>query len=403
MFCFVITNAQVNFSTPTNYSTYGSPTIIISEDFNGDGNKDLATANQYLGSISILINNGTGSFIVDSNYINSLRPNSLTCNDFNGDGNIDIITSNITDNSLSVYLGNGMGNFQNTNNIVITPIPNNGQSWSIVSADFNGDNNIDLAVGSTIPNSAFISILLGNGSGGFSPPLNINVGSFPYSITNLILDYSSSLYATSSDNIGIQYTTYLSGSNPDPTYYFEIVKSSSLETQVSLGIPYFSNTNFIPLNSSSLYNIRLYSGNNKQNNLYIYNSASILVLTSSWIGTSSYGITLNPTASNFYFVSASVNTICCSPFLTSITDDGSSLFFSYITGSCGTYSGSISIQSSPDQYTWTPIGTGSFISPFTASVSIPYGTPYYRLVAQCSGGISSDPSNTLYYGAEPPV
>jgi hypothetical protein len=183
MFCFVITNAQVNFSTPTNYSTYGSPTIIISEDFNGDGNKDLATANQYLGSISILINNGTGSFIVDSNYINSLRPNSLTCNDFNGDGNIDIITSNITDNSLSVYLGNGMGNFQNTNNIVITPIPNNGQSWSIVSADFNGDNNIDLAVGSTIPNSAFISILLGNGSGGFSPPLNINVGSFPYSIT----------------------------------------------------------------------------------------------------------------------------------------------------------------------------------------------------------------------------
>jgi hypothetical protein len=223
------------------------------------------------------------------------------------------------------------------------------------------------------------------------------IASFPYSQTNLIYDYSSSLYLTSSDNTVIQYTAYLSGSNPDPSYYFEIVKSSSLETEVNLGISYFQNSGFVPLNSSSLYNINLYSGDNKQNNIYVYNSASILLLSSSWIGTSSYGITLNLTASNFYFVSASVNTICCSPFLTSITDDGSSLFFSYITGSCGTYSGSISIQSAPDQYTWTEIGTGSIASPFTASIPIPGSSLFYRLVARCSGSIFSDPSNILYY------
>jgi hypothetical protein len=229
------------------------------------------------------------------------------------------------------------------------------------------------------------------------------IASFPYSQTNLIYDYSSSLYATPVTNIGIQYTTYLSGSNPDPTYYFEIVKSSSLETQTNIGISYLPNTNFIPLNSSSLYNIRLFSGNNKQNNIYVYNSASILLLSSSWIGTSSYGITLNPTSSNFYFISASINTLCCSPQIDSISDNGANLTFFYTTGSCGTYSGSISIQSSPDQYTWTVIGSGSFVSPFTASVPIPYSSPYYRLVAYCSGGISSDPSNTFYYGAEPPV
>ena len=296
----------------------------------------------------------------------------------------------MSQNLTYYYLSNTAVYFNNSTNLTETIYQNVSLQISASAYDTVDSGSTDFGV--TVGD---IRISLFSGS--------VLVASFPYSITNLILDYSSSLYATSSDNIGIQYTTFISGSNPDPTYYFEIVKSSSLETQVSLGIPYFPNTNFIPLNSSSLYNVRLYSGDNKQNNIYIYNSASILLLTSSWIGTSSYGITLNPTASNFYFVSASVNTICCSPFLTSITDDGSSLFFSYITGSCGTYSGSISIQSSPDQYTWTPIGTGSCISPFTASVSIPYKTPYYRLVAQCSGGISSDPSNTLYYGAEPPV
>lgn len=225
------------------------------------------------------------------------------------------------------------------------------------------------------------------------------IASFPYDQTNLIINSSSLFYTTSSDNIGIQYITQISGSDPDFSYYFKIINSSSLETKTDTGIFPFQNINFISLNSSSLYNIQLYSGNNKQNNVYVYNSASVLLLSSSWIGTSSYGITLNPTASNFYFISASVNTVCCSPFLSSITDDGSSLFFSYITGSCGIYSGSIDIQSSTDQFTWTSIGTGSFVSPFTASIPIPGALLFYRLIAQCSGSIFSDPSNTLYYEA----
>jgi len=131
------------------------------------------------------------------------------------------------------------------------------------------------------------------------------LATFPVETTNIFyypFPSNTENIPTSSNNIGIQYTTYLSGSNPDPTYYFEIIESSSLLTQTNIGISYLPNTNFISLNSSSLYNIRLYSGNNKQNNIYIYNSASILLLSSSWIGTASYGITLNPTSSNFYFV-----------------------------------------------------------------------------------------------------
>ena len=290
----------------------------------------------------------------------------------------------MSQNLTYYYLSNTAVYFDNSTNLTETIYQNVSLQISASAYDTVDSGSTDFGV--TVGD---IRISLFSGS--------VLVASFPYSITNLILDYSSSLYATSSDNIGIQYTTFISGSNPDPSYYFEIVKSSSLETQTNIGISYLSNTNFIPLNSSSLYNINLYSENNKQNNIYVYNSASILLLSSSWIGTSSYGITLNPTASNFYFISASINTICCQPYLVSITDDGSSLFFSYITGSCGTYSGSISIQSAPDQYTWTEIGTGSIASPFTASVPIPGSPLFYRLVARCSGSIFSDPSNILYY------
>jgi hypothetical protein len=290
----------------------------------------------------------------------------------------------MSQNLTYYYLSNTAVYFDNSTNLTETIYQNVSLQISASAYDTVDSGSTDFGV--TVGD---IRISLFSGS--------VLVASFPYSITNLILDYSSSLYATSSDNIGIQYTTFISGSNPDPSYYFEIVKSSSLETQTNIGISYLSNTNFIPLNSSSLYNINLYSENNKQNNIYVYNSASILLLSSSWIGTSSYGITLNPTASNFYFISASINTICCQPYLVSITDDGSSLFFSYITGSCGTYSGSISIQSAPDQYTWTTIGTGSIVSPFTASVPIPGSPLFYRLVARCSGSIFSDPSNILYY------
>jgi hypothetical protein len=229
---------------------------------------------------------------------------------------------------------------------------------------------------------------------------SILLASYPWSQTNLIYDYSSSLYVTSSDNIGVQYTTFISGSDINTLYYFEIINSSSLETEVNLGIPYFPNTNFISLDSSSLYNLRLYSGENKQNNLQLYNSASVLLLSSSWIGTSSYGITVNLTGSNFYFISASINTLCCQPYLSSVTDNGANLTFSYITGSCGTYSGSITIQGSPDQYTWSSLGTGSLASPFTSSILIPsYGSGYYRLISYCSGGIASDPSNIVYHAA----
>jgi hypothetical protein len=79
--------------------------------------------------------------------------------DFNGDGRLDLAVANI--NSVSVLLGNGDGTFQPA----ITS-PTTGAGGAMVAADFNGDGKIDLVT----TRDGMAMILLGNGDGTFQAP-----------------------------------------------------------------------------------------------------------------------------------------------------------------------------------------------------------------------------------------
>ena len=53
----------LSFSPAVNYSTIGTPSAIVTADFNNDGNLDLATcANAVTGSFSVLLGDGAGGF-----------------------------------------------------------------------------------------------------------------------------------------------------------------------------------------------------------------------------------------------------------------------------------------------------------------------------------------------------
>ena len=85
--------------------------------------------------------------------------------DFNGDNNLDLAVANRNNQNLSILLGNGSGNFSTATNF------NTGIGPRLVAiGDFNSDNLSDLAV----PNfdSDNVSILMGNGTGGFSGATN---------------------------------------------------------------------------------------------------------------------------------------------------------------------------------------------------------------------------------------
>jgi hypothetical protein len=140
-------------------------------DFNGDGNPDLVTADTYENHVSVLLGDGTGSFTEAPNspFNTGNGPNSVAVADLNGDGHPDLVTANYYGGDLTVLLGDGTGGFTPApGGPVVTGVPG-ADPESVVVGDFNGDDHPDLAVAESTPDGGRVSILLGDGTGGFSP------------------------------------------------------------------------------------------------------------------------------------------------------------------------------------------------------------------------------------------
>ncbi|MES2591522.1 MAG: T9SS type A sorting domain-containing protein [Bacteroidota bacterium] len=96
-------------------------------------------------------------------YINisvGADPKSIISADFNGDGILDLAMANYGSRSVSILLGTGGGNFGTAFNYMTSYRPH-----CVISADFNNDSKLDLALSSYASDS--ISLLLGTGTGSF--------------------------------------------------------------------------------------------------------------------------------------------------------------------------------------------------------------------------------------------
>ena len=157
------------------------PFSIAVSDFNGDGVPDLAVANNGDSSVSVLLGNGSGGFTpaVGSPFAVGYVPRSVVVGDFNGDGVADLAVANYGDDNLSVLLGNGSGGFTPA---VGSPFPVGHWPRSVAVGDFNADGVADLAVANL--GDSNVSVLLGNGVGGFTPTSGspFGIGSGPCSV-----------------------------------------------------------------------------------------------------------------------------------------------------------------------------------------------------------------------------
>jgi hypothetical protein len=168
-------NGDGTFQPPVSYAVGKGPNAIAVADFNGDGKADLAVVNSTWNSVSILLGNGDGTFQQPKEYATAPGPNAVAAADFNMDGNIDLAVASSDSNVVSILLGNGDGSFQPH---VRQPVARPG---SLLAADLNGDGKPDLAVtgypvaGGSLT-GAVPAILLGNGDGTFQPPVSYGPG-----------------------------------------------------------------------------------------------------------------------------------------------------------------------------------------------------------------------------------
>ena len=194
-------NGFGGFGSPSNFATSGeSPQSVTTGDLDRDGDLDLIAVNRLSDEVAILLGNGAGSFgaasliaIPGSSF--PATPMSVAVGDFNRDGKLDLATANSGTATVSILIGQGTGGFA-----APVQIPTLGDIYAVVAADFTGDGDTDVAVSSQV--SSLASILEGNGTGGFSSGVEFATGSRPAAMATADFNGDGKPDLATADQIG---------------------------------------------------------------------------------------------------------------------------------------------------------------------------------------------------------
>jgi hypothetical protein len=141
--------------------------------FSGRRVNDAVTDSWGNNKIELLLGDGKGGLQTPGRYFNvGRRPyERLRSADFNKDGLPDIVTTNLDDDTVTILLSDGRGGFHEAAG---SPFPAGSKPWQVAVGDFNRDGIADLAIipyERDVPRAeqVAVTVLLGDGKGGFSP------------------------------------------------------------------------------------------------------------------------------------------------------------------------------------------------------------------------------------------
>jgi subtilisin-like proprotein convertase family protein len=215
---------------PSQFAVGTSPTNLSVGDFNNDNKQDLVVTNQFSNDVSILLNNGNGGFAPQIKLMSGgVNPYDVVVGSFNNDANQDLAVINSSSNNVSIFLGNGNGTFSAPTNFATGSNP-----ISIDAGDFNNDGKQDLAIanfGGFF--SGAVSLLFGNGNGGFGIPATLRTSTQPafVKVANLNNDGNLDLVVA---NFGASAVTTYFGSGNGSFALSQSLSSSSSPVAVEI-------------------------------------------------------------------------------------------------------------------------------------------------------------------------
>ncbi len=145
------------------------PGFVLLADVNHDGHLDILVANEDSENLSVLLGDGKGHFVEapGSPFACGKGPNDIAVGDMNGDGNLDVIIANTQTPYITILLGDGKGGF--------VPSPHspfattsNPHVHGVAVGDFMGDGKLSVVTDSW--GNDKIILLPGDGHGNLLTP-----------------------------------------------------------------------------------------------------------------------------------------------------------------------------------------------------------------------------------------
>ncbi|XUM03101.1 FG-GAP-like repeat-containing protein [Streptomyces venezuelae ATCC 10712] len=175
------------------------PTDAVVGDFDEDGKPDLATSNTNTHNVSVVAGHGDGTFGAATQFAlgAGTGPQGVAAADLDADGHLDLVTANTANSTLSVLVGDGHGGFGAPSTIPAgVTLPS-----ELKLADVDENGTLDAVVAAPgVPGR--VAVLTGDGAGGFGTASVLSAGAnlTSVSVSDLNGDGHTDLVAASSES-----------------------------------------------------------------------------------------------------------------------------------------------------------------------------------------------------------
>lgn len=158
---------------------------------------------EFVSNFTVETVSGLGQFTAGVSYTTADEPFAPCTADFNGDNNLDIATSNFVGNNVSYFENNGDGTYATK----VDVMSGSGNYVGILCKDFNLDGDMDIAVSRF--NGGGIGVSFGNGDGTFGGVATYGSASSPYFLESGDFDGDGDIDIITPRQSGTQVTVYL--------------------------------------------------------------------------------------------------------------------------------------------------------------------------------------------------